>query len=62
MTHDKFIQSYISSLRREIDQLKDDLSAAVFTDLYGVGNLQGRIAGLEVSLRLLHEAYEEQDR
>lgn len=61
MTHDKFINSYISSVKDEIQKLKDDMSRAVFTDLYSVGKIQGRIDGLKSSLQILEEAYAEQD-
>lgn len=61
MTYDRFIGSYITSIKQQIETLKTDLARAVVGSMYQVGQLQGRIAGLEESLQLLENAYEEQD-
>lgn len=61
MNHDKFIGSYVSSVKSEIQQLKNDLATTRFKDMYQLGDLQGRILGLESSLELLEAIYADQD-
>ena len=61
MNHDKFIGSYVSSVKSEIQKLKNDLATTRFKDMYQLGDLQGRILGLESSLELLEAVYAEQD-
>lgn len=61
MTYDKFIGNYISAIKQSIQSLKDDLAKSRFIDMYQVGDLQGRIIGLEQALELLESAYAEQD-
>jgi len=61
VNHDKFIGSYISSVKSEIQKLKNDLATTRFKDMYQLGDLQGRILGLESSLELLEAVYADQD-
>lgn len=61
MNHDKFIGSYVSSVKSEIQKLKNDLATTRFKDMYQLGDLQGRVLGLESSLELLEAVYAEQD-
>lgn len=61
MNHDKFIGSYVSSVKSEIQRLKNDLATTRFKDMYQLGDLQGRVLGLESSLELLEAVYAEQD-
>lgn len=61
MNHDKFIGSYISSVKSEIQKLKNDLATTRFKDMYQLGDLQGRVLGLESSLELLEAVYADQD-
>lgn len=61
MNHDKFIGSYVSSVKSEIQKLKNDLATTRFKDMYQLGDLQGRILGLESSLELLEAVYADQD-
>lgn len=61
MNRDKFIGSYVSSVKSEIQKLKNDLATTRFKDMYQLGDLQGRVLGLESSLELLEAVYAEQD-
>lgn len=61
MNHDKFIGSYVSSVKSEIQKLKNDLATTRFKDMYQLGDLQGRVLGLESSLELLEAVYADQD-
>lgn len=61
MNHDKFIGFYVSSVKSEIQKLKNDLATTRFKDMYQLGDLQGRILGLESSLELLEAVYADQD-
>ena len=62
MITDRFAASYLSSVLQEIKKLKDELSVASFDSLYDLGRIQGRIAGLELSMQLLETSYEDQDK
>jgi hypothetical protein len=48
-------------VKHQIEVLKNDLAKAVVGSMYQVGQIQGRIAGLEESLQILESAYAEQD-
>ena len=61
MNRDKFIGSYVSSVKSEIQKLKNDLATTRFKDMYQLGDLQGRVLGLESSLELLEVVYADQD-
>ena len=61
MNHDKFISAYVSSVKSEIQKLKNDLATTRFKDMYQLGDLQGRVLGLESSLELLEAVYADQD-
>lgn len=61
MTQDKLIGAYITSVKQQMAKLKDDLSQARFTDLYQVGDLQGRITGHQMSLDLLDKILSDQE-
>lgn len=62
MNHDKFIGSYVSSVRHAVENLKTDMLNARFEDLYQVGRMQGAATGLQMALDLLEELYQEQDQ
>ena len=61
MNHDRFIGSYIQSLKEEIAKMKSDMASSNFNSLYDVGRVQGMIAGVELSLQVIAALYEEQD-
>jgi len=61
VTHDAYFSAYISALNAEMDKLKDDLLLANFTDLYHVGLLQGRAAGLAQSFEMISQVYQDLD-
>lgn len=62
MNHDKFIGSYVSTVKKAIDDLKIDMLNANFEDLYQVGRMQGVATGLQLALDTLEELYREQDQ
>lgn len=64
MISDRFVGAYIGKLKTAISNLKDDIAVTNFgtpDGPYHVGMLQGRVAGMEDSLRVLEETYAEQD-
>ena len=61
MNHDRFIGSYIQSLKEEIAKMKSDMASSNFNSLYDVGRVQGMVAGVELSLQVIAALYEEQD-
>ncbi len=59
MTYDQFISNYIGKLKTDVAQLKEDLSTAALADLYELGKIQGKIAGLNQALYTLEGLAEE---
>ena len=62
MIRDKFLSNYIGSLKQAIEDAKEDLAEAVYTDLYSVGKMQGLIIGLSRALQILEATIEEVDQ
>ena len=62
MNHDRFIGSYIQSLKEEVAKMKSALASNNFDSLYDVGRVQGMIAGVELSLQVIDVLYAEQDQ
>ena len=61
MNHDRFIGSYIQSLKEEIAKMKSDMASSNFNSLYDVGRVQGMVAGMQLSLEIIDALYKEQD-
>lgn len=62
MIQDRFIGTYITSVKHKLEELKQDVITANFDDMYQVGKLQGCAAGLKLALELLEAAYEDLDK
>ena len=61
MTHDAFVGQFVTLVRGELANIKEDLVSARFEDMYQLGKLQGVASGLQKALNLLEEAYRDQD-
>jgi len=58
---DQLLSTYLSGLKKKIQDLQIDIAKAKFADLYEVGILQGHVAGLEQARELLIQAVDQEN-
>lgn len=61
MIQDKVLNFYLTSLKKQIEDVMVDLSKSHISDMYQLGLIQGRIAGLRESVSILEGVLEDQD-
>lgn len=61
MIQDKIISQFVHVLKKEREQLAEDLSVATIPDLYSLGRIQGKVEGLRFALEILDRVLEDLD-